>query len=1389
MDYSIVDNLLKCLDFLDSHEKSTPAMKDQIWTLKTDLKLLKSFLMCSACRYIEDSNAKDVLMHVETLVQNAESDFQSLYVKSMDGNMPTHMDLLVSNALEKVNNLKAEVSQVYATVLSSTFSDSLFCDKFVTEFADCLLENLKELREYITTDWPMNGEIITLETKLIFLKNLLRFLGKLSAENEKFQDILAHASDVISNAAHLSFRCFIGNESEPAECTVVNDVIFSFVRRIIPISCNVIHYYIPCQKNTSAMKELDAGFLDFLLDSLAELVNYKITLEDFTNYNISDLVEDLMFLKDFLSDLPEQYPELVKLILIHIASIARNIAPSIFFLYTDGVKEEVVRHSIGRLAFLQEEINLIKAEVHLMGLPGPRWMTTLKGRIQILYEEVVFLQALLNAPDDCRFLGSERNALFTQGQATVSMVGSLIMSLSNKESDEDMLNKMELATSIFLERTTIMKTVGRNIFGRGPSKFPKTNDLGFLNSFLGNLQELLLHKADRVPFPKHHIARVHEALEYLEKNLWDVIRQNYEHPEIKHLKERVMQAAYEAEYAIDSFLVGDRNIWCSVVEISDVVEQLKVVQEEFNDIATSVKFGTVCDVQGVSSCVLSRNNAPTFNDDVVVGFNDVVENIIVGLTRGMTERNVISIVGMPGLGKTTLAKKVFNDEKISNYFDKRAWCYVSAVYKRRELLLEILSQVLEDVDEATKMKDDADLAELLYRKLMRNRYLIVVDDLWDIKAWEDLQMSFPDDDNGSRIMVTTRLQDLASQVESDTKPDNHPTPLRFFTVEESWELLKKKVFGADCCPQNLKEPGIRIAKSCQGLPLAVTLVAGLLARTEKKESWWKEVEESISSYIVDEPNQCTIILELSYKHLPDHLKPCFLYFGEFLKDPHIPVQKLVWLWIAEGFVPQTNGKSFEDVAEYYLTDLIGRSLVMVTKKRTNGSVKVCHVHDLLREYCKRKAEEENFFELIYKKDKRTSRDDLDDILESIYSLSPEEPCSRHTQRRLCIYSQMESFVKSKSSGPQVRSLLFFGINDISLRKPYDISPICLGFRLLRVLDLGCINVGNSFPQEIELMIQLRYLALQGIMRSVPPTIFKLLYLETFLLKALRGEVCLPYTIWTLSRLRHLHIDARAVFGWDGYDGWNLIRLENLQTVSTPSLIYDKDRAMDPNEAMRRLPNLRKLRCISIDLEDRYPFPSLEFMSRLESLKILHYGQPLYSCRFNLPSNIKRLTLSKFRLPWSEISRIGRLPHLEVLKLLCRAFEGMQWDMRDGEFLKLKFLKLDSLNIEQWNISSDCLPSLEHLVLRSCKKLEEFPLCLGDVSTLQSVELHWCSQSAVNSIISIQEEVVEYTGDEGFKVHIYPPELGSRSSPKGHSDRFALWSLLFFLSIGLFICIV
>lgn len=122
-------------------------------------------------------------------------------------------------------------------------------------------------------------------------------------------------------------------------------------------------------------------------------------------------------------------------------------------------------------------------------------------------------------------------------------------------------------------------------------------------------------------------------------------------------------------------------------------------------------------------------------------------------------------------------------------------------------------------------------------------------------------------------------------------------------------------------------------------------------------------------------------------------------------------------------------------------------------------------------------------------------------------------------------------------------------------------------------------------------------------------------------------------------------------------------------------------------------------------------------------------------------------MSNSRLPWEEISVIGRLPNLQVLKLLNKAFKGQQWDMRKGEFQKLKFLKLESLDIELWNASSENLPCLEQLVVVSCRQLEEIPSYFGEIPTLQLIEMKWCSRSATDSVKQILEEQHELSNNQ------------------------------------------
>ncbi|XP_027067608.1 putative late blight resistance protein homolog R1A-3 [Coffea arabica] len=186
---------------------------------------------------------------------------------------------------------------------------------------------------------------------------------------------------------------------------------------------------------------------------------------------------------------------------------------------------------------------------------------------------------------------------------------------------------------------------------------------------------------------------------------------------------------------------------------------------------------------------------------------------------------------------------------------------------------------------------EEDLAHQVKRSLLRKRYLIVLDDVWDIEAWNRLEASFLDNGNGSRVILTSRLHDVAPQ----DKLHHETHSLRQLTPDQSWDLLKAKLYpGKDLTPK-LCELQQQVVEICQGLPLTVVILAGILSSMDRRD--WKEVVEGLSLRNVSSIEQCIATLELSYKHLSDNLKH----------------------------------KRSEDVANDYLMQLISRNLVIVSK--------------------------------------------------------------------------------------------------------------------------------------------------------------------------------------------------------------------------------------------------------------------------------------------------------------------------------------------------------------------------------------------------------------------------------------------------------------------------
>ncbi|XP_009799408.1 putative late blight resistance protein homolog R1B-12 isoform X3 [Nicotiana sylvestris] len=331
----------------------------------------------------------------------------------------------------------------------------------------------------------------------------------------------------------------------------------------------------------------------------------------------------------------------------------------------------------------------------------------------------------------------------------------------------------------------------------------------------------------------------------------------------------------------------------------------------------------------------------TTTSEAVMGFEDETAELIQRLVRGPKHLDVVSLVGMPGIGKTTLAKRLYTHNDIIDRFDVCSWCTISQVYNKRKTLLELLGNLVPPNDNT---RSNNELAVELRRHLLRKKYFIVIDDLWSAEVWDDLKSCFPDDYSCSRIILTTRQDKVASYTEVFSAPHH----VRLFTGEESWCLLQKKVFGEESCAPQLEKIGVKIAQSCGGLPLAIILVAGVLAKLNKEEIRWEEVANGLSSCAAGDTQMYMDIIELSFRFLPSQLKRCFLYFGGFCED-ELLVRKLIQLWVAEEYAVGNELKSAEDEAKGYVMELIDNNLVMVVQRSFFGEVRAIRMHDLLRQ--------------------------------------------------------------------------------------------------------------------------------------------------------------------------------------------------------------------------------------------------------------------------------------------------------------------------------------------------------------------------------------------------------------------------------------------------------
>ncbi|KAK4575570.1 hypothetical protein RGQ29_026504 [Quercus rubra] len=788
-------------------------------------------------------------------------------------------------------------------------------------------------------------------------------------------------------------------------------------------------------------------------------------------------------------------------------------------------------------------------------------------------------------------------------------------------------------------------------------------------------------------------------------------------------------------------LIPRHKIASEIQEIKASVQKIK---------ARSERYGFQSTGQGSSSA--ARNvrwqdprMASLFLEDVdVVGIESPKDELIGWLIKGHSYRTVVSVVGMGGLGKTTLAKKVYDHHMMKENFDCHAWISVSQSYNMMDLVRSMVKQFCEArkefPPEGIDLADKTSLISKAREYLQEKRYVVVFDDVWEIDFWGEIEHALPDNAKGPRILITTRKLDVANFCKKSSHVKVHN--LQPLLPNKAWELFCKRAFQFELgghCPPMLEKSSHEILEKCEGLLLAIVAIGGLLSTKDKTLSEWQKLHDSLGFELGINPHLAGFskILSLSFEDLPYNLKSCFLYLGMYPEDYSISCVRLIRQWIAEGFVKAKEGKTFEEVAQEYLTELIHRSLVQVSKVNFDGKVRQCRLHDLFREIVLQKMKDLSF----------------------CHVLSKQESNFEGLTRRMSVDGVSYSVLKGFEDA-HIHSLLLFNLDE--LPKSFT-SNFFVDFKLLKIMDFEDAPL-DCIPEDVGCLFHLRYLSFRNTeVKMLPKSIGKLQNLETLDLKqSLVYDI--PVEINKLRKLRHFiayHRNYQITFSLAQEKGVKIPKgvgsLMDLQKLYHVELNHE---GVDFVKELGQLSQLRKLGVKNLSKETMSSLCiSIERMSHLQSLDITSISEDeiidlqtissppqclqriyLKACLEKLPGWIPRLqNLARLRIFWSRLNEdplkgLQNLPNLLELDISQQAYRGEQLHFRTGGFPKLRKLTLRYLDeLNSLIIEEGALPLLENLEFGPSPKLKEVPFGIHHLRNLKRLRFYDMSKEFEDSL--------------------------------------------------------
>ncbi|XP_019171059.1 PREDICTED: putative late blight resistance protein homolog R1C-3 [Ipomoea nil] len=431
-----------------------------------------------------------------------------------------------------------------------------------------------------------------------------------------------------------------------------------------------------------------------------------------------------------------------------------------------------------------------------------------------------------------------------------------------------------------------------------------------LTSLMATIQHELLQPNHRVSlFDEKPLKSVFEKLSSLEAFL----KKEYNNggAPIPHLQIKIRDFALKAEDDIEiqlrnTLLPKDggehkqkahAKLYQILQEVAkDASELLKIINSASNEVEVAndsqleniLSGGSLQCSPELDDIMVGRHNEFTSLRNVIL--NDII----------IPQRTVLPIFGVPGLGKTTFCKKLYANEGVVSHFSIRGWVTIPRRYNVQQLLRHLLQSMKPSLNEIDMGSTVFQLKVQLHKHLKCKRYLIVLDDVPNTVVWDDIQQCFPDESNGSRILLTTLFSDVAKYISKDFYS------LPFLTDNESCDLFCHRFSLKQYMSPKFKEIAKNLIEECKGLPRSIVMVANRLSKCNYTLKEWKKIEKELLS------------LGILHKDAQHSIFP---------KHSQIQVERLIKLWIAEGFVKPLRCLPLEDIAYRYLDDLRSRGLV------------------------------------------------------------------------------------------------------------------------------------------------------------------------------------------------------------------------------------------------------------------------------------------------------------------------------------------------------------------------------------------------------------------------------------------------------------------------------